>query len=228
MRTCGFEKIERPFNNYFDLAVSNIPFGDIAVFDAEFQRSDSFGRRSAQKTIHNYFFLKGLDAVRDGGIVAFITSQGVLNSTKTSVRNELFSQANLVSAIRLPNNLFTDNAGTEVGSDLIVLQKNLSKKEMSQDERLMTVIQTDTKTDLTDNAYFIHHPERIVHTMAKLDTDPTGSPLWFICTRARQQASPGICAVCSTRISITGLPCACIRVQSGRQERKKKLPFKIK
>ena len=176
MRTCGFEKIERPFNNYFDLAVSNIPFGDIAVFDAEFQRSDSFGRRSAQKTIHNYFFLKGLDAVRDGGIVAFITSQGVLNSTKTSVRNELFSQADLVSAIRLPNNLFTDNAGTEVGSDLIVLQKNLSKKEMSQDERLMTVIQTDTKTDLTDNAYFIHHPERIVHTTAKLDTDPYGKP----------------------------------------------------
>ena len=176
MRTCGFEKIERPFNNYFDLAVSNIPFGDIAVFDAEFQRSDSFGRRSAQKTIHNYFFLKGLDAVRDGGIVAFITSQGVLNSTKTSVRNELFRQAHLVSAIRLPNNLFTDNAGTEVGSDLIVLQKNLSKTEMSQDERLMTVIQTDTKTNLTDNAYFIHHPERIVHTTAKLDTDPYGKP----------------------------------------------------
>ena len=175
-RTCGFEKIERPFNNYFDLAMSNIPFGDIAVFDAEFEKSGSFGRRSAQKSIHNYFFLKGLDAVRDGGIVAFITSQGVLNSTKTSVRNELFSQADLVSAIRLPNNLFTDNAGTEVGSDLIVLQKNLSKKEMSQDERLMTVIQTDTKTDLTDNAYFIHHPERIVHTTAKLDTDPYGKP----------------------------------------------------
>ena len=176
MRTCGFEKIEKPFNNYFDLAVSNIPFGDIAVFDAEFQRSDSFGRRSAQNAIHNYFFLKGLDTVRDGGIVAFITSQGVLNSTKTSVRNELFRQANLVSAVRLPNNLFTDNAGTEVGSDLIVLQKHLNKKEMSQDERLMTVIQTDTKTDLTDNAYFIHHPERIVHTTAKLDTDPYGKP----------------------------------------------------
>ncbi len=83
MRTCGFEKIERPFNNYFDLAVSNIPFGDIAVFDAEFQRSDSFGRRSAQKTIHNYFFLKGLDAVRDGGIVAFITSQAAPAVTDT-------------------------------------------------------------------------------------------------------------------------------------------------
>ena len=176
MRIDGFEKIEKPFNNYFDLAVSNIPFGDIAVFDAEFQRSESFGRRSAQKAIHNYFFLKGLDTVRDGGIVAFITSQGVLNSTKTSVRNELFRQANLVSAIRLPNNLFSDNAGTEVGSDLIVLQKNLHKTEMSQDERLLTVIQTDTNTNLTDNAYFINHPERIVHTTAKLDTDPYGKP----------------------------------------------------
>ena len=176
MRIDGFEKIEKPFNNYFDLAMSNIPFGDIAVFDAEFQRSESFGRRSSQKAIHNYFFLKGLDTVRDGGIVAFITSQGVLNSAKTSVRNELFSQANLVSAIRLPNNLFSDNAGTEVGSDLIILQKNLHKTELSQDERLLTVIQTDTKTNLTDNAYFIHHPERIVHTSAKLDTDPYGKP----------------------------------------------------
>ncbi|MGR5587985.1 N-6 DNA methylase [Bacteroides thetaiotaomicron] len=176
MRIDGFEKIEKPFNDYFDLAVSNIPFGDIAVFDAEFQKSESFGRRSSQKAIHNYFFLKGLDTVRDGGIVAFITSQGVLNSAKTSVRNELFSQANLVSAIRLPNNLFSDNAGTEVGSDLIILQKNLHKTEMSQDERLLTVIQTDTKTNLTDNAYFIHHPERIVHTTAKLDTDSYGKP----------------------------------------------------
>ncbi len=84
------------------MAVSNIPFGDIAVFDAEFQRSDSLRQTLRQKTIHNYFFLKGLDAVRDGGIVAFITSQGVLNNTKTSVRNELLSQANLVSAIHLP------------------------------------------------------------------------------------------------------------------------------
>jgi len=175
-RTEGFEKIEKPFNNYFDVAISNIPFGDIAVFDPEFQRSRSFGRRSSQKAIHNYFFLKGLDAVRDGGIVAFITSQGVLNSNKVSVRNELFRQADLVSAIRLPNNLFTDSAGTEVGSDLIVLQKNMGKTEMTRDERLMTLIQTDMKTNLTDNAYFIRHPERIVHTTAKLDTDPYGKP----------------------------------------------------
>ena len=176
IRTEGFEKIEKPFLNHFDLAISNIPFGDIAVFDAEFSRSGSFGRRSAQKAIHDYFLLKGLDAVRDGGIVAFITSQGVLNSSKVSVRNEMFRQANLVSAVRLPNNLFTDNAGTEAGSDLIILQKDLQKKEMTSDERVLTIIQTEHNSGLTDNAYFSYHPERIIHTEAKRDTDPYGKP----------------------------------------------------
>ena len=176
IRTEGFEKIEKPFLNHFDLAISNIPFGDIAVFDAEFSRSGSFGRRSAQKAIHDYFLLKGLDAVRDGGIVAFITSQGVLNSSKVSVRNEMFRQANLVSAVRLPNNLFTENAGTEAGSDLIILQKDLQKKEMTSDERVLTIIQTEHHSGLTDNAYFAYHPERIIHTEAKRDTDPYGKP----------------------------------------------------
>ena len=176
IRTEGFEKIEKPFLNHFDLAISNIPFGDIAVFDAEFSRSGSFGRRSAQKAIHDYFFLKGLDAVRDGGIVAFITSQGVLNSSKVSVRNEMFRQANLVSAVRLPNNLFTDNAGTEAGSDLIILQKDLQKKELTSEERLLTIIQTEHNSGLTDNTYFAYHPERIIHTEAKRDTDPYGKP----------------------------------------------------
>ena len=176
IRTMGFEKIEKPFLNHFDLAISNIPFGDFGVFDAEFSRSASFGRRSAQKAIHDYFFLKGLDAVRDGGIVAFITSQGVLNSSKVSVRNEMFSKANLVSAIRLPNNLFTDNAGTEAGSDLIILQKDLQKKELTQEERVLTIIQTEHNGGLTENAYFAYHTERIVHTDAKRGTDPYGKP----------------------------------------------------
>ncbi|MHC9159097.1 hypothetical protein ACYZU7_11440, partial [Ornithobacterium rhinotracheale] len=92
------------------------------------------------------------------------------------MRTELFSQANPVSAIRLPHNPVTDHAGTGVGSDLIVLHQKLSTQEMSQAERLMTVIQTDTKTALTDNASFIHHPERSVHTMAKLHTDPYWQP----------------------------------------------------
>ncbi len=176
IRTEGFEKIEKPFLNHFDLAISNIPFGDFGVFDAEFSRSASFGRRSAQKAIHDYFFLKGLDAVRDGGIVAFVTSQGVLNSSRVSVRNEMFSKANLVSAIRLPNNLFTDNAGTEAGSDLIILQKDLQKKGLTQEERVLTIIQTEHNGGLTDNAYFAYHTERIIHTDAKRSTDPYGKP----------------------------------------------------
>ena len=146
------------------------------MFDAEFSRSASFGRRSAQKAIHDYFFLKGLDAVRDGGIVAFVTSQGVLNSSRVSVRNEMFSKANLVSAIRLPNNLFTDNAGTEAGSDLIILQKDLQKKGLTQEERVLTIIQTEHNGGLTDNAYFAYHTERIIHTDAKRGTDPYGKP----------------------------------------------------
>ena len=176
IRTEGFEKIEKPFLNHFDLAISNIPFGDFGVFDAEFSRSASFGRRSAQKAIHDYFFLKGLDAVRDGGIVAFVTSQGVLNSSRVSVRNEMFSKANLVSAIRLPNSLFTDNAGTEAGSDLIILQKDLQKKGLTQEERVLTIIQTEHNGGLTDNAYFAYHTERIIHTDAKRGTDPYGKP----------------------------------------------------
>ena len=176
IRTEGFEKIEKPFLNHFDLAISNIPFGDFGVFDAEFSRSASFGRRSAQKAIHDYFFLKGLDAVRDGGIVAFVTSQGVLNSSRVSVRNEMFSKANLVSAIRLPNNLFTDNAGTEAGSDLIILQKDLQKKGLTQEERVLTIIQMEHNGGLTDNAYFAYHTERIIHTDAKRGTDPYGKP----------------------------------------------------
>ena len=108
--------------------------------------------------------------------MAFVTSQGVLNSSRVSVRNEMFSKANLVSAIRLPNNLFTDNAGTEAGSDLIILQKNLQKKELTQEERVLTIIQTEHNGGLTDNAYFAYHTERIIHTDAKRGTDPYGKP----------------------------------------------------
>ncbi len=175
VRTEGFERIEKPFNDYFDAAVSNIPFGDVAVFDPSFTASESAGRRTASKAIHNYFFLKGLDAVRDGGIVAFITSQGVMNSPRNeAVRLEMLREAHLVSAIRLPNNLFTDYAGTEVGSDLIILQKDTRKEGLTEDEKLFT--QTGTLHGVSTNRYFIEHKEQIVYTSAELDTDPYGRP----------------------------------------------------
>lgn len=82
VRAEGFERIEKPFTDYFDVATSNIPFGDVAIFDPEFTGAADYSRRAAAKSVHNYFFLKGLDAVREGGIVAFITSKGVLNSPK--------------------------------------------------------------------------------------------------------------------------------------------------
>ena len=175
VRAEGFERIEKPFNDYFDAAVSNIPFGDVAVFDPAFSASESVGRRNAAKAIHNYFFLKGLDAVRDGGIVAFITSQGVMNATRNeAVRLEMLKGAHLVSAIRLPNNLFADHAGTEVSSDLVVLQKDTRREGLTEDEKLF--IQTGMQNGVSTNRYFIEHKDQIIHTSAKLDTDPYGKP----------------------------------------------------
>ena len=176
VRVEGFERIEKPFNGYFDVAASNIPFGDVAVFDPAFSASDAPGRRTATKAIHNYFFLKGLDVVRDGGIVAFITSQGVLNAPQNEAfRAELLKQADVVSVVRLPNNLFTDNAGTEVGSDLVVLQKNLRKEKLTDDDKLLCQVHSDSR-GFNTNEYLHRHPERIIHTKAVLDTDPYGKP----------------------------------------------------
>ena len=176
VRVEGFERIEKPFNGYFDVAASNIPFGDVAVFDPAFSASDAPGRRTATKAIHNYFFLKGLDAVRDGGIVAFITSQGVLNAPQNETfRAELLKQADVVSVVRLPNNLFTDNAGTEVGSDLVVLQKNVRKETLTDDDKLLCQVHSDSR-GFNTNEYLHRHPERIIHTKAVLDTDPYGKP----------------------------------------------------
>ena len=176
IRTEGFEKIEKPFLNHFDLAISNIPFGDIAVFDAEYEKK-SVMHRIAAKKVHTYFFLKGLDAVRDGGIVAFITSQSVLNTEGNGgTRYLMMKQADLLSAIRLPNNLFSENANTEVGCDLIILQKNERKEELSEEDRLFTRTVRSNHTGVVTNEYFLDHPERIIHTEAKRETNPYGKP----------------------------------------------------
>ena len=175
VRIEGFEKIEKPFNDYFDLAISNIPFGDVAVFDPSYTAMKGM-RALVTRRIHNYFFVKALDMVRDGGLVAFITSQGVLNAKNNSAaRFMMLYHADLVSAIRLPNNLFTKNANTEVGSDLIILQKNSQKESLRGDDNLLDTVYNDENRIPTNN-YFLEHPERIIHTTAKLDTDPFGKP----------------------------------------------------
>ena len=175
VRIEGFEKIEKPFNDYFDLAISNIPFGDVAVFDPSYTAMKGM-RALVTRRIHNYFFVKALDTVRDGGLVAFITSQGVLNAKNNSAaRFMMLYHADLVSAIRLPNNLFTENANTEVGSDLIILQKNTQKESLRGDDNLLDTVYNDENRIPTNN-YYLEHPERIIHTTAKLDTDPFGKP----------------------------------------------------
>ena len=176
IRTEGFEKIEKPFLNRFDLAISNIPFGDIAVFDPEYTNGSVFKKIAARK-VHTYFFLKGLDTVRDGGIVAFITSQGVLDTEGNGgTRYMMMRKADLVSAIRLPNNLFTEDANTEVGCDLIILQKNEGKEELSEEDKRLGDVVKNNHTGISTNGYFFDHPEYIIHTDAKRDTDPYGKP----------------------------------------------------
>ena len=175
IRIEGFEKIEPTFNEYFDVATSNIPFGDIAIFDPIFNNSQDEARRLSAKTIHNYFFVKGLDTVRDGGIVAFITSQGVMNAPLHKAQRQLLMQnADLLSAIRLPNNLFREVAGTEVGSDLIVLQKHSGKQILNERETaFLDGYTTEIKTNT--NRYF-QDGKRVIYTKRFLDKDLYGHP----------------------------------------------------
>lgn len=132
----GFQTIESAYDSYFDVVTSNIPFGDTRIFDTAFRKSDDPVRRQALKAVHNYFFIKGLDTLREGGILAFVTSAGVMDAPGNEpVRRYLMEHARLVSAVRLPNNLFTEYAGTEVASDLVVLQKWSEKRELTPDEQ---------------------------------------------------------------------------------------------
>lgn len=173
----GFESLESRYNNYFDVVSSNIPFGEMSVFDAAFRKSKDNVVQQSTKAIHNYFFVKGIESLREGGLMAFITSQGVMNSPNNEpIRNWLMHNSNLVSAIRLPNNLFTDYAGTEVGSDLIVLQKNTAKdKPLNMWEELFVTSSLNQETEAYNNDYF-YNLGRVVHTKAAIGTDSYGKP----------------------------------------------------
>ncbi len=172
----GFEKIESDFNGYFDVAASNVPFGDFAVADPAYAVSKEIGYRQAAKSLHNYFFLKGLGQVREGGLIAFITSQGVMNAASPFIRMELVKKANLVAALRLPNNTFSDNAGTDVGSDLIIFQKNTGKKTLSADEEFFIQSVVDRGTKVNGNKFFQAFLQNVTCTDAKVGTDQYGKP----------------------------------------------------
>lgn len=144
----GFENTR--FNdNSFDVAIGNIPFGDFSVNDSKYN--------SKHLKIHDYFFLKSLDKVRDGGIVAFVTSKGTLDKKDSSFRKTLAERADLVGAVRLPNNAFK-SAGTEVTADIIFLQKREKKSEIEPS----WVYTGQLENGLTVNNYFVEHPEMIL------------------------------------------------------------------
>ncbi|MFV0590659.1 MAG: N-6 DNA methylase [Draconibacterium sp.] len=175
IRVEGYENIASKYKGHFDMIASNIPFGDVAVFDPELSNHDNPALKQSTKTIHNYFFAKSVQMVREGGIIAFITSQGVLNSEKNKpIREYLMNNCDIVSVCRLPNNLFTEEAGTEVGTDLIILQRKTGISELSQHQKDF-IASRKLSNGISINNLFRDF-ERVVQTASKIDTDPYGKP----------------------------------------------------
>ena len=175
VRAQGYESIEPKYAGHFDMAVSNIPFGDVALFDPFFSTHTDPVRRQGTRALHNYFFMKTADTVREGGIMAFITSQGVLNAERNHlVREWLMERCDVVSAVRLPNDLFTEHAGTEVGSDLVILQKKRRSGELTPRQRDFIESRKLSNGIWVNNLFRTF--DRVIHTDAKVGTDPYGKP----------------------------------------------------
>ena len=148
----GFEETKLP-DDHFDVVIGNVPFGDFKVNDS---------RYNAQKfLIHDYFFAKALDKVRAGGVIAFITSKGTMDKASPEIRKYIAQRAELLGAIRLPDNTFRANAGTEVTSDILFLQK---RDRVIDAEPDWVHLDTD-ENGITMNSYFVQHPEMILGEM---------------------------------------------------------------
>lgn len=153
----GFEEVELP-ESFFDVAVGNVPFNDLKPYDPRYDKY--------KFVLHDYFFAKTLDKVRPNGVVAFITSKGTLDKENDSTRRYISQRAELIGAIRLPDNTFKKNAGTEVTTDIIFLKKR-DKVTDIEDEW----VQVDTTDDgIKMNKYFIEHPQMILGEMQQIST----------------------------------------------------------
>ena len=148
----GFENTTYP-DNFFDVVVGNVPFGDYKVFDPKYNKYNF--------RIHDYFLAKALDQVRPGGMVAVITTKGTLDKANPTIRKYLAERAELVGAIRLPNTAFKDNAGTEVTADILFLQKRERKIDIEPDLVHLGV----TENGIAVNSYFAEHPEMMLGSM---------------------------------------------------------------
>ena len=157
VRIQGFEKANIP-NNFMDVAISNVPFGNYAIADKTYPKK-------VTSAIHNYFFAKSLDKVRPGGIVMFITSSYTMNSKDNTVRRYIMQKADLLGAIRLPDNAFKGNAGTEVVTDILVLKKRAENTAYAGEEFLEAPYQyISGYNGAYINSYFENHPEMVLGT----------------------------------------------------------------
>lgn len=153
----GYEEAELP-DSFFDAAVGNVPFGQFKLSDKRYDKYNFL--------VHDYFFAKTLDKVRPGGVIAFITSSGTMDKKNPSIRKYIAQRAELLGAIRLPNDTFKKNAGTEVNSDILFLQK---RDRMIETEPDWLYLDTD-ENGITQNRYFIDHPEMILGEMVMEST----------------------------------------------------------
>lgn len=156
----GYEKANLP-DSFFDVAIGNVPFGEFKLFDSRYDRYNFF--------IHDYFFAKTLDKVRPGGVIAFITSAGTMDKKNPYVRRYLAQRADLIGAIRLPNDTFTKNAGTKVTSDILFLQK---RDHMILEEPDWVYLDYDDN-GIEQNRYYVQHPEMILGEMV-MESGPYG------------------------------------------------------
>ena len=166
----GFETIPASELGSFDLAATNVPFDAIAVFDPEYTNSKSQVRRDAAKMIHRYYVLKGLDCLREGGVLAYIITSNYLNRDSEQL-GEALKQARLIGAYRLANNLFKES-GTEVGTDLLVMQKDSERGPLNEEETMLLTQYEDG--GCPTNMYFDMWPERVIATAWTVDTDAYG------------------------------------------------------
>lgn len=143
-------------NNFFDAVIGNVPFGEYKVNDRDYNKNNFL--------IHDYFFAKSIDKVRNGGVIAFITSSGTMDKKDESVRRYLAARAEFLGAIRLPNDTFKGTAGTEVTSDIIFLKKRDSIRERDED----WIHLAEDENGLTYNKYFVDHPEQVLGAMEEV------------------------------------------------------------
>ena len=153
----GYEKADFP-DSFFDIAIGNVPFGDFKVNDKRYDKNNFL--------IHDYFFAKTLDKVRPGGVIAFVTSKGTMDKASPEVRRYLAQRADLLGAIRLPDNTFTKNAGTKVTSDIIFLQKRENLTDIMPD----CVYLDRDENNIAMNKYFVDNPEMILGKMEIVST----------------------------------------------------------